>query len=804
MAEAVAQYYGRIAAENEGIWEWEQELVRSEGYGIDGGRIRREAVVGATVWGMEKETQGVHRYEDFRPDEGPRLGVRLEGPELEGMSPEGIFQVLEQGYKDLENWGEVIFGKVEKDKYGKEVTVKNQEVMKRRVSIEDAVKAYPSWSVMPGVAGSGEGGPSESEIAERAAKYREGLEKDQAERGMVDVRDGKLGEHIGYGPVFSKKIDARSGRQSNVDYLGSGEMGKILLDFQWNQVVTEAGWAEAAKPLYEKKLWHDDGGIFEPPTIRSVADMGMQVVGVAFGAAVEAVGNTFTGLGGSALRVGIQWLINTSDDLLFATLDSVVTGKDKGEIWTDFGKGAAINAVTSAMSYGMNVGGGAAAKALGTGATALAKGMAQGAITAVGTYTQNVATSYLRALDFRTGEMDWETANGSWYSASTIAGALGAGVTAGLNTGLSAGLDDAQNKFLGGAVRLASAAGGEAAKYGVYTGYNLAAGYGAESFGKAYEDMGGLTVNLASLGALVDFAGSMTARNNGGAQLAGSDFGIRFMESLRDNLTGMGLVEMNIGLGEVSMRLGTGGIDLGGSLYDLAKRGIDYAGLKQYMSEHEGDNGDTVWKTYVYGDWTAENTAMRLAGGLDRLELVTEAGYRGYTESNGRGRDITIWDSGEVSLNALALQHEAYRDGYVGSNQSEETMRAFMAHLGMAERMKDNGEGFDLGIIEYELGLYEQAMRTGNLEKLAAYASSMYDSSADYWKVIVNQKDGTYKMVDDQSDDITVVTETAAFSGKSPKCVLIRCKGYIPKNPLARGSLGAEPRVFFTRNAVHE
>jgi hypothetical protein len=24
---------------------------------------------------------------------------------------------------------------------------------------------------------------------------------------------------------------------------------------------------------------------------------------------------------------------------------------------------------------------------------------------------------------------------------------------------------------------------------------------------------------------------------------------------------------------------------------------------------------------------------------------------------------------------------------------------------------------------------------------------------------------------------------------------LIRCEGYIPKNPLARGSLGAEPRV---------
>ncbi|MDR0624168.1 MAG: hypothetical protein LBG10_07035, partial [Treponema sp.] len=62
MTEAVAQFYGRIAAENEGIWEWERELVRSEGYGIEGDRISRSAVVDATVWEMETARQEVHRY----------------------------------------------------------------------------------------------------------------------------------------------------------------------------------------------------------------------------------------------------------------------------------------------------------------------------------------------------------------------------------------------------------------------------------------------------------------------------------------------------------------------------------------------------------------------------------------------------------------------------------------------------------------------------------------------------------------------------------------------------------------------
>jgi hypothetical protein len=110
------------------------------------------------------------------------------------------------------------------------------------------------------------------------------------------------------------------------------------------------------------------------------------------------------------------------------------------------------------------------------------------------------------------------------------------------------------------------------------------------------------------------------------------------MGALRDNLTGVGLLEMNIGLdGETHGRLGTGGIDLGGSLYDLAKRGIDYAELKQYMSENEKKKGETSWKAYVFGDWTAENTAMRLAGGLDRLGLVKEADYKGYRKAINAG-----------------------------------------------------------------------------------------------------------------------------------------------------------------------
>jgi hypothetical protein len=80
-----------------------------------------------------------------------------------------------------------------------------------------------------------------------------------------------------------------------------------------------------------------------------------------------------------------------------------------------------------------------------------------------------------------------EAANESWYSVGTIAGAISAGVTAGVGTALGA-LDAADSKFLSGAIKLGTAAAGEAAKYGVYAGYSLAEG---GTLLDAYDNMGG-------------------------------------------------------------------------------------------------------------------------------------------------------------------------------------------------------------------------------------------------------------------------------------------------------------------------
>jgi hypothetical protein len=140
-----------------------------------------------------------------------------------------------------------------------------------------------------------------------------------------------------------------------------------------------------------------------------------------------------------------------------------------------------------------------------------------GGIAAAKSYVRNVAASYVGAINFeKLGTSEWidedrlEQANESWYSDSTIAGAISAGVTAGIGTVLG-GFDDATNKFLSGAIKLGTAAAGKTAEYATYAAYSLAEG---GTLLDAYDNMGGLTINIANLGAILDLAGSVIARGN--------------------------------------------------------------------------------------------------------------------------------------------------------------------------------------------------------------------------------------------------------------------------------------------------
>jgi hypothetical protein len=346
------------------------------------------------------------------------------------------------------------------------------------------------------------------------------------------------------------------------------------------------------------------------------------------------------------------------------------------------------------------------------------------------------------------------------FGVGMIAGVVASAVSAGVGSALG-DLGDTTNKFLSGAIKLGTAAAGKTAEYATYAAYSLAEG---GTLLDAYDNMGGLTINVANLGAILDMAGSLIARENSGGKSIFKD------GKVLQKLSGIGLLEVNFGSDGISTAIGMGGIDVGGALYEQVKRGIDYAGLKSYMKEEQDkQKADMAWETYVYGDFTQENTAMRLVNGKDYLDFtdkdfgVDDDGRikLGETVSGGRdgkGRTITITDIGDLDTMSVVLGHEAYRDGKTGADNKQETRDAVIAHTKMAARMRADGADFSGSIVGQDLAAYDYARSVGNMGIMAKYADDFYDSSADFWK-FVERKDGSYDMYNDGTDNVTVVDE---------------------------------------------
>jgi hypothetical protein len=529
---------------------------------------------------------------------------------------------------------------------------------------------------------------------------------------------GKFGAYIGYNP--DTKSDFKDIKRELIFYdEGAGELGRLLADFIYWDIVDRKGKAEQALPDWDKRMWDDTGSSFKAPTIRSVG----QIAG-AIAAAV------FTG-GTSLIAIGTAILLNSASDIVFGTLDAALGYKTGDEAGFEMGKSLLINTTSSLIGAGTNYLSSTIKTSSSFGNAAL-----KGATSAVGSYTTSVASSYINAYDFKTGEMDWETANSSWYSANTIASTASAGVSSGLGSYLSNPnvISNAQQKFLGGAINLAAAGSAELAKYGVYTAYNLGSGMNlGDSVKKAYDDMDGLTINILNMGSIFDIIAGGIARNNNDGQPAKSASGIKLMGNLKNTFSKTGLLEMNFGSGGITSRIGTGGIDVGGALYDLTKRGIDYSRMQNIENERIRN---IAMSTYINGDWTAENTSMRITSGLDDLQLYSEHDKIGYTilKDGGKGRVISILDSGNDKINAIYLQHEAYRNGIVTDDNSMETKLATWAHTEMARKMNlsweelSQNENLVRDMIAYNMGM----------DFFNAYVDGNYDSSADYWKLMRN------------------------------------------------------------------
>ena len=251
--------------------------------------------------------------------------------------------------------------------------------------------------------------------------------------------------------------------------------------------------------------------------------------------------------------------------------------------------------------------------------------------------------------------------------------------------------------------------------------------------------MGGLTFNIGSLGMFADMMATGIARTNATGQAG------KFGE-IAQKLSGMGVLEINIGSNGITGKFGMGGFDLVGSLYTFGKRMSNKAALESYAMQERvsKEEAEAAYWGYVYGDWTQENTAARISNGVDELHIVDEMadGANAQTVQNkdGTGRVITMKNTGDVHKNAITIGHESYRDGVVGNQaeQQRETFNAVVGHAGMAARMDDYGTHFD-GLLGAEVKAYKK----GDMTALMMDSLYNYSSDADYWKLI-QREDGSY------------------------------------------------------------
>ena len=235
-------------------------------------------------------------------------------------------------------------------------------------------------------------------------------------RKYAKLSDSALNESIGDAPSLKKgeDFDIKKSKWENIEYEGKGQMGLIMLDFQWNSIEEQNGLAELAKPMYDKKMWDDDGAWIQPPTVRSVADIALDIVGNA---------------------TGQKWL-GWVDDALFGLMDVSGGYKTAQEVGLELGKKALTQFVSSKIGNAAEWAKDAAGTALKSASTA-ANVAAQAGISVASSYASSVTSSAINSFNIVDGQLKF---NGkgfveSLYSRDTIAGALSAGVNVAVSSG---------------------------------------------------------------------------------------------------------------------------------------------------------------------------------------------------------------------------------------------------------------------------------------------------------------------------------------------------------------------------------
>ncbi|HOV62444.1 MAG TPA: hypothetical protein PLG43_01015, partial [Spirochaetia bacterium] len=515
----------------------------------------------------------------------------------------------------------------------------------------------------------------------------DGFSASDGEQGLPEDI-GLFGIHVGSAPAF------RNGSPSG----GSGEYGRIFGALYTQEESLGRGLSMLGLPSYRRRLWDDDvdndgkgDSFFKAPDLASVYD-------IALGIAV----NTLVGPGLGSI------LLNVADDALFGCADVSGGYATADELLFSLGK----KVVSGAASYGSGALFNAAAAQVpfeGLGGIAIRTAL-KGTQTGIDLVTQSALAS-LQYSSEGGFTFDPELYTDTILSSDSVA-ALASGLCREAVTG-SAGLLTLRN-----------------------------------TSGFSYE-------TLADLEGLNETAGIVVA--------AGIDYAMKgdVVLSLA-GVGGTGVVELSFGNEGLSAGFGRGGWVMRPRNIATSVRGTSAAVTNgrigrfgRDFAEFNGlDPASILRAQYSYGDTSAVQALKNILSGRDSLAIASDdsLGYTALSDTGGRVMHIASWDGSDDDLvrSALALQHEAHRDGIAGEENDSETAEAVVAHTLMGVRIYADGRYSDS--LSDDLLAFDTAALFSGSDALLKYVAEAYDSSGDYWKLKKNGTivwDGKFDLYDD-------------------------------------------------------
>jgi hypothetical protein len=520
---------------------------------------------------------------------------------------------------------------------------------------------------------------------------------------------GKFGAHIGYEPAVKPAEGFDSSKNSLFFDEGAGELGRLLSNYVYWSVIDSKGSAEIALAPWDKRVWNDENSFFSAPTLRSVG----QIAGTVASVIIAGAAAPFTG-GASAvglLALGIA--INSTDDLLFASLDAGYGYKSIGEAGFEFGKSLLVNTAGAVVGGAFGGFGNFGGKVFSGGLTSTAtsavssttgKVIVQTAMTGLQTATTTLTANALNAVTYnKTDGFGWSNdmfktgMKGMFTNTlSSMVNAFTAGTLQKINSGIST------EKL--------------------------------EGFNNG---------NKSDIMKLNNFAGAIAGEGVNYAM--GNDFTLNVfnLSMMTDKSYNSGLLELHLGSNGTSMNFGAGGANVSFDNLQAAFRGTQVWNVNSRINgfirnNNYFDSAIALRAQYGFGDNAQKRQLWNILNGDVRIITESENDFYAQTTIVDGQRVINLsgyqmgLDMEKQMLLAAILGHEAYRDGIVTNDNYLETRSSTYAHTEMLLGMLLDRQNVTIDdnllrdLIAYSYGS----------DFFNSYVDNYYDSSADYWKLM--------------------------------------------------------------------